>query len=93
MEIPDTSIPKPTLWERILWTVNREAFQRHLERKVEKMRQRHKCVWRCVRDQGGGLIHSPKLTEAAAIDWVGRNLGEVIMVDFAHRHIFYRSQS
>ena len=58
-----------------------------------RARRKHKCVWRCYRDGGGGSVNTPKaMSETGAVAWVNRNHGEVFYVDFDHRFIFYRSR-
>jgi hypothetical protein len=65
-----------------------------IERLNAEIKRRHKCVWRCYRDGGGGSMVTPRpMTEEKAVEWVSEVAGaEVFHVDFDHRMIFYRSR-
>jgi hypothetical protein len=58
-----------------------------------RAKRKHKCLWRCYRDGGGGQLITPKpMTEERAVAWVARIVhAEVFHVDFDNRMIFYRS--
>lgn len=54
-----------------------------------------RCLWRCVREGGGGVLITPRpMSAERATAWVARvTNGEVMYVHHEYRHIFYRSRN
>jgi hypothetical protein len=56
--------------------------------------RRGKWFWKCYRDQGGGLLETPKpMTKEKAMKWlVEFTGGEIEYVDDEYHFVFYRSR-
>lgn len=58
------------------------------------LRKDSRCIWTCIRREGGGNVLTPyPMAEEAAIEFVSKNLGSVMYVDKTNCFIFYRSRT